>query len=108
MKDEDQQLEIELYDPILSMLLERFRAKGNCKLVRTDRQIPDDIKKGLDNVALLSLRAERMFPDLMGYLDVKGLFITKESRLIVVEIKRDALTLKDLYQIKMYAEVLQA
>ncbi|TET07918.1 MAG: hypothetical protein E3J86_11760 [Candidatus Thorarchaeota archaeon] len=108
MEDEDTQPEEELYDPILVLLRERFRAKGNCRLERTDRQIPDDIKKGLDNVALLSLRAERMLPDLMGYLDVKGLIFTRESRLIVVEIKSDALTLKDLYQVKMYAEVFQA
>ena len=75
---------------------------------RTDRKIREDIKTGLDNVALLSLKAERMLPDLMGYLDVKGLVFTEESRLIVVEIKRGVLTLKDLYQLKMYAEVLQA
>ena len=108
MEDEDKQLEKELYDPILVLLRERFRAKGYCTLERTERKIRDDIKKGLDNVALLSLRAEKMLPDLMGYLDVKGLLFTRESRLIVVEIKRGVLTLKDLYQVKMYAEVLQA
>ncbi len=108
MEDKDKRLENELYDPILVLLRERFRLKGNCRLERTDRKIRDDIKKGLDNVALLSLGAEKMLPDLMGYLDVKGLVITRESRLIVVEIKRGVLTIKDLYQLKMYAEVLQA
>ena len=65
MGDEEKRLEEHLYDPIRALLLERFNAKGTCKLERTDRQISDDVKKGLDNVALLALKTERMLPDLM-------------------------------------------
>ncbi|MFW9811244.1 MAG: hypothetical protein ACFFF9_02230 [Candidatus Thorarchaeota archaeon] len=59
-------------------------------------------------MALLSLSVERKFPDLIGCLDISETIFSEESRLIVVEIKRGVLTLGDLYQVKMYAEVLQA
>ncbi len=75
---------------------------------RTDRLISNDVKKDLDNVALLALGAEKLFPDLMGCLDIKGLLFSEESRLIVVKIEMGVLTLKDLYQVKMFAEVFQA
>ncbi|MFW9894082.1 MAG: hypothetical protein ACFFFO_17900 [Candidatus Thorarchaeota archaeon] len=90
------------------MLRNRFSEKGNCILDTTDRLVRTDNRIDLDNVALLSLSVERKFPDLIGCLDTSEALFSEESRLIVVKIKRGVLTLSDLYQVKMYAEVLQA
>ena len=105
MEESDAGREERLYEPIKAALQEKFRAKGICMLEIAARQISDDVKKRFPSTSLLFLKRENMFPDMIGYLELRGLLF-KMTKRVVVEVKIGQMTLSDIYQLKMYAEVL--
>lgn len=100
-KDEER-----LYEPITYALKEKFSQLGDCYLENTSKKFPEQLKEQLDDYPLLILSVEKMSPDLTGYLTRK-LPYTGAKQIIVVEIKIKP-TLKDIYQTKRYAEILNA
>ena len=95
-----------LYEPIAHALTERFSQLGDCHLENTSKKFSEQMKGQLDDYPLLILSVEKMSPDLTGYLTRK-LPYTGAKQIIVVEIKIKP-TLKDIYQTKRYAEILNA
>ena len=100
--------EKELYDPVSEALEQKFMILGDVYLENTSNgKFSDGLKEQLDDYSLFILNVERMSPDLTGYL-IKKEGYREDKYIIVVEIKGDRPTLKDIYQTKRYAEILQA
>jgi len=100
--------EEELYNSVLKALEQKFMTLGDVHLENTSNgRFSEGLKEQLDDYSLFILNVERMSPDLTGYL-VKKETYREDKYIIVVEIKRDRPTLKDIYQTKRYAEILQA
>ena len=100
--------EQELYNTVLKVLEQKFKTLGDVHLENTSKKrFSEELKEQLDDYSLFILRVESMSPDLTGYLNKKEGY-RGEKCVIVVEIKRDRPTLKDIYQTKRYAEILQA
>ena len=100
--------EEELYDLVSEALELKFRTLGDVHLENTSNgRFSDGLKEQLDDYSLFILNVERMSPDLTGYL-VKKERHREDKYFIVVEIKGGRPTLKDIYQTKRYAEILQA
>ena len=100
--------EEELYEPIRKTLEEKFNNIGECYLEVTAQRISDKIRKGLDDHSVFILETEEKKPDIMGFVQVYSQLGYIDTRLIVVEVKNKSLTLRNIYQIKMYAEIFQA
>ena len=100
--------EKELYNSVLKALEQKFMTLGDVHLENTSNgRFSEGLKEQLDDYSLFILNVERMSPDLTGYLIKKETY-REDKYIIVVEIKRDRPTLKDIYQTKRYAEILQA
>lgn len=97
--------EEDLYKPVRKALEEMFSRKGTCKSEVTSQKISDSIKKRLDDYSIFLLETEDKRPDLMGFVHVLSKSGHIDKRLIVVEVKNRGLTLRDIYQVKMYAEI---
>ena len=92
--------EIELYEPIKRILQEKFGKLGECYIEITSKKIGNTIKSKLDDNLLFFLNAEKIYPDLTGYVVESG-----TSNLIVAEVKSEKIKVRDIYQIKMYSEL---
>ena len=100
--------EKDLYEPVRQALRQRFAEKGECHLEVTATGISQDIRRLLDDSAVYILEIENKKPDLLGYVVVKSESGFESKRLIVAEVKKASLTLDDIYQVKMYAEMFDA
>jgi len=99
--------EEKLYELIIYALKEDFSKLGECYLENTSRKFSEKLKEQLDDYPLLILSVEKMSPDVTGYVIPKGTYSGKSKHIIVAEIKMKP-TLKDIYQTKRYAEILNA
>ena len=100
--------EKDLYEPVRQALRQRFAKKGECHLEVTATGISQDIKRLLDDSAVYILETENKKPDLLGYVVVRFESGSESRRLVVAEVKKASLTLDDIYQVKMYAEMFDA
>ncbi len=98
--------EKDLYEPASKALLQKFSEKGECHLEVTADAIGEQLKQVLDDHAVSILETEKKKPDLLGFLNVKVGYESK--KLIVAEVKSKSLTLENIYQLKMYGEMLGA
>ena len=99
-----QKKEERLYAPIMKVLEHKFRKLGECHFEDTHKGFSEKLKGELEDDSLFILKAEKMSPDLTGYV------IESEKAnfgIVVVEIK-NTLTLQHIYQTKRYAEILNA
>lgn len=96
-----------LYQLIIYALEEHFSQLGECYLENTSRKFSEKLKNQLHDYPLFILSVEKMSPDVTGYVTPKGMDTKKSKRIIVAEIKMKP-TLKDIYQTKRYAEILDA
>ena len=99
--------EEKLYQLIIYALEEEFSQLGECYLENTSRKFSEKLKNQLDDYPLFILSVEKMSPDVTGYVIPKGMGVRKSKDIIVAEIKIKP-TLKDIYQTKRYAEILNA
>jgi len=95
-----------LYNSVLDALKKRFMTLGDVHLEITAKKFSYEMKQELDDYSLFILNIEKMSPDLTGFIRNKAKF-GKSKPIIVVEIKKRP-TLKDIYQTKRYAEILNA
>ncbi len=98
--------EKDLYEPARKALLQKFSEKGECHLEVTATAIGEQLKLVLDDQAVYILETEKKKPDLLGFLKVKSELGYESKKLIVAEVKSKSLTLEDIYQLKMYSEML--
>ena len=98
--------EEKLYQLIIYALEEEFSQLGECYLENTSRKFSEKLKNQLDDYPLFILSVEKMSPDVTGYVIPKGMG-AQSKHIIVAEIKKKP-TLKDIYQTKRYAEILNA
>jgi hypothetical protein len=97
--------ERDLYEPIRKSLVERFRNKGGCQIEITAHGISEEMKSNLPDQSVMVMAAERRTPDLIGFVSkIGGVW----KRRFVVEAKKTWLNFADLYQVKMYADLLLA
>ena len=96
--------EKDLYHIVAKALQHRFEPKGTCSIWVTADKIPEKAKKTMDTEAVFILLAEKKRPDLLGYV-VEERPLPRVSKL-VVDVKIGPLDFKDLYQIKLYADML--
>ena len=108
-------LEADLYAPIKEYLAKSFTQKfGNCYLEITAKGAFSSTLKSIvrDDIIFYFLRREA--PDLVGFIARKQSEWVSSSvpsivqDYITVEIKRDKITLRDIYQAKMYGDLFQA
>jgi len=95
-----------LYESVLDALKKNFMTLGDVHLEITEKKFSYEMKQELDDYSLFILNIERMSPDLTGFIRNEEKF-GKSKPIIVVEVKK-RLTLKDIYQTKRYAEILNA
>ena len=96
--------EAALYEPVLASLSEIFKPHGEFYLEPTARtKLSDNLKSVLSDQILFVHLVERFIPDLMGYIKRQGL-----QEIIVVEVKAGNLRLKDIFQVREYAEIFDA
>ena len=99
--------EEELYSSISEALKAKFMKLGDVHLEITAKgKFSEKMKNELEDYSLFILNIERMSPDLTGFITNKEKF-GKSKPIIVVEVKK-RLALKDIYQTKRYAEILNA
>ncbi len=97
--------EEELYLPVMKLLETMFAEVGECHLEISASGISEGMKKHLDDPAINILQTESKKPDIFGYILAEKSYF---KRRIVVEIKKGHLTIDDVYQVKKYAEILDA
>ena len=95
-----------LYEPVRLLLIDKFRSMdGDVYLEDTSEgEFSPKLREALEFMMLHVLRVEKMKPDLTGYHQKTQTWIDR----IVVEIKARKLQIKDIYQTKMYADVMNA
>lgn len=108
--------ERELYEPIKEYLVKAFKEKfGNCYLETTANGIFSGmLKRVVRHDIIFSFLGKKAAPDLTGFIHTEGSKwiplnnpnIVKDF--ITVEIKRERITLQDIYQAKMYGDLFQA
>jgi hypothetical protein len=65
----------------------------------------DKIQREFDYYMFQTLKAERLQPDIMGYVDKKG---KKTRAFITVEVKKGSLRIRDILQAKLYESIFNA
>jgi hypothetical protein len=98
-----------LYEPIRSALKAEFEvfvgSEGKVYLEKTDKgRFSEELKETLDDRALSISRVEKLCPDITGFVQKKGF----SKDLVTVEVKLGKIRIRDLWQAKLYAEVLNA
>jgi len=95
-----------MYEPVRQILLAKFKGlDGEAYLENTSNGVfSEKLKEALEFMALHVLRVERFSPDLTGYHQKTEYSIDR----IVVEIKARRIRIRDIYQAKMYADILDA
>ena len=94
-----------LYAPIMRTIEKMFSVNGECFIEITADGLNDQVKKILPEKSMYMLLQEKKRPDLMGI--AKG-FVGLTKRQFVVEVKTGILTFDDIYQLKLYAEMLNS
>ncbi len=99
-------LEKALYEPIQRYLQSAFSAKfGNCHLEITAGGVfSPDLREAVKHDIVFAFLGKKASPDLVGFL--RGKYGIDDY--IVVEVKRAAVTLQDVYQVKMYGDLFSA
>lgn len=99
-------MEKELYEPIGKYLQSAFSAKfGNCQMETTaGGSFSSSLKSAVRHDIIFAFLGRKASPDLVGF--VRGKYGIDDY--IVVEVKRDAVTLQDIYQTKMYSDLFSA
>lgn len=103
--------EEQLYEPIKDFLYEKFSQFGKCELEITSKKITEKVKKWLDDPALYFIRVEKKLPDIIGRFKPDGskkLPYGFHEGLIITEVKNKEPTVKNITQIKSYAEMFDA
>lgn len=103
--------EEELYDPVKEYFYKKFSQFGKCEFEITSTKIPEKVKKWLDDPALHFIRVEKKLPDIIGRFKPdrsKKLPYGFYEGLIITEVKDKEPTVKDITQIKSYAEIFDA
>jgi hypothetical protein len=109
--------EKEFYEPIKEYLENAFIEKfGNCYLeVTANGLFSDTLKQVVRNDIIFTFLGRKASPDLTGFIHTKGsewVTVFEGSGIvkdfITVEIKREKITLQDVYQAKMYGDLFQA
>ncbi len=97
--------EADLYKPVLVKLTEHLGGKLQCNLSleTSDKGFSERIKAAIPSGREIVFKFMRMKPDIMGVAQREY-----QKDLIVVEVKEKALKIEDIYQAKMYKEVLGA
>lgn len=99
--------EEELYNSVSEALERKFMTLGDVHLEITAKgKFSEKMKEELKDYSLFILNIERISPDLTGFVSNEEKFGTSKP-IIVVEVKK-RLALKDIYQAKRYAEILEA
>lgn len=99
--------EDELYNSVLKALEQKFATLGDVHLeITANGKFSDKLKEKLVDYSMFILNIERMSPDLTGFITNKEKW-GQGRRIIVAEVKKK-LALKDIYQTKRYAEILNA
>ena len=75
------------------------------ELGQKNREISDIVKKEFDDTTLNIIRDERIYPDLVGFVQKNP---SKEKEIIIVEVKDEPITLKMVEQTRFYSEVFNA
>ena len=109
-------IEKELYEPIKEYLEKAFTEKfGNCYLETTaDGSFSNTLKSVVRHDIIFSFLGKKAAPDLTGFIHTEGSKrIPAEEPSIVqdfitVEIKKERITIQDVYQAKMYGDLFQA
>lgn len=109
-------LEKELYEPIKEYLKRVFTQKfGHCILETTaEGTFNDTLKSVVRHDIIFSFLGKKASPDLTGFIQREPAkwdpsyvpSIVKDF--ITVEIKKEKITLQDIYQAKMYGDLFQA
>lgn len=108
--------EKELYEPIKEFLKKSFTQKfGNCILETTaEGNFSDTLKSVVRHDIIFSFLGKKASPDLAGFIHAeRSQWIASNVPSIVkdfitVEIKKDKITLQDIYQAKMYGDLFGA
>jgi len=97
--------EADLYKPVLGKLMEELGGKLRCNfgLETSDKGLSERIKAAIPPGREIVFNFMRMKPDIMGVVEREY-----QKDLTVVEVKEKALKIEDVYQAKMYKEVLGA
>jgi hypothetical protein len=99
--------EAELYEPVISCLRDSFAAVGrsvHLEIAATrglSEQVKRSIPKG-NEIVFSFLHLHR--PDIIGVIDGENVL----NPLVVAEVKAKTLTVADIYQTKLYKDLLQA
>ena len=103
---EKKAVEKALYEPIKKFLHSAFSAKfGNCHLeITADGRFDESIKEAVPHDIIFTFLGRRASPDLVGFIHNE--FGIRD--LIVVEVKREKVTLQDIYQTKLYGDLFGA
>ena len=107
--------EKELYQPIKKYLKKAFEQKfGKCHLeVTAGGSFSGAIKRAVRNDIIFAFLGKKASPDLTGFTFSKtliwGQWTSSDIQdFITVEIKKEKITLQDVYQAKMYGDLFQA
>jgi hypothetical protein len=105
--------EKQLYEPIKEYLRSAFCKKfGDCHLEVTSNGIFSEIiRRVVRDDIVFSFLGKKASPDLVGFIPINPWMAFSSSDIqdfITVEIKKDKLTLQDVYQAKMYGDLFRA
>ena len=99
--------EEDLYEPIRRALIGGYSKRESCQIWVTADGITEEAKEILNREAVYILEAEKQRPDLLGSVaSSPNAKHERPNEILVVEVKKGAPALKDIYQLKRYAEVL--
>lgn len=97
--------EARLYEPVKKALYDAFKPMGKCYLEVTSRSVfSEKLKSSFTDFDLFVTLFERYAPDIMGFIEESEY----SKPLIVVEVKPSSIRIKDIFQVKEYAEVFNA
>lgn len=96
--------EASLYEPVKKALHDALQPIGKCYLEISARSfISNNLKAVLTDSNLFLNLFERYIPDIMGYVEEEH-----AKPVIVVEVKPSEIKIRDIFQVKQYAQVFDA
>jgi len=102
----EKMLERALYEPVMKFLHSKFTSKfGNCHLeITADGHFEESIKTAVPYDIIFAFLGRKASPDLVGF--IQGEYGIQDR--VVVDVKREKITLHDIYQVKMYGDLFSA
>ena len=108
--------EKELYEPIRGHLIAAFEMSDKSSICWLDTTaggvFSDTLKRVVPHDIIFAFLGKRASPDLTGFMCSRDrsvpLSISDVKSYITVEIKKEKITLQDIYQAKMYGDLFQA